>query len=117
MKILYIPILLVSLTIAFKQEWINQHMLYNLNWKVLSAKGDIITSTSKVTQLDSWFPDLQFSEVHLFDCIKWGQHVDITRFYLCPAEKALRENIEALAQHTVLDGTVYPQATFGGPQL
>ena len=50
--------LLLFLTIAFKQEWINQNMLYNLTWKVLSAKGDIITSTYKVAQLDSWFPDL-----------------------------------------------------------
>ena len=58
MKILYIPMLLLFLTIAFKQDWINQNMLYNLTWKVLSAKGDIITSTSKVAQLDSWFPDL-----------------------------------------------------------
>ena len=76
--------------ILFRLEQINQHTPYNLTWEVPSAEGDIITSTSKVTQLDSWFPDLQFSEVHLFDCIKWGQHVDITRFYLCPAEKALR---------------------------
>ena len=39
------------------------------------------------------------------------------REFTSSTEKAVRENVEALAQHTVLDGTVYPQATFGGPHL
>lgn len=57
--------LLLPLTIAFKLEQINQYMLYNLTWKVISAEGDIINSACKVVPLDSWFPDLRFSGVHL----------------------------------------------------
>jgi hypothetical protein len=48
MKILYILMLLLTFTIVFKLEQMNQHMPYNLTWKVLSAEGNIITSTSKV---------------------------------------------------------------------
>ena len=94
MKILDILILLLPFTIASTLEQINQHMPYNLTWEVLIAEGDIITSASKVTSLDPWFSDLQFSGVHLFDCINWGQHFNTL---MCALQKiALRENVEVL---------------------
>lgn len=89
MKILCILTLLLPLTITFRLEWINQHRPYNLNWRVLNAEGDIITSASKVAPWVSWLRDLWLHGEYFFDCIMWTCYSNTqAMFYVWPAENS-----------------------------